>query len=133
MTTKPPPIATARASISDHRSSNTSVLSDLDARAQASPTPTRRSVLGQPIVTAKFWKSRSGDAVFVTLKEWEGRPFCDVRQFYTDKSGVMQPSPKGLSVKMSKLPELKAAVDKAHAHALRLGLLGQPITVGSSE
>jgi Transcriptional Coactivator p15 (PC4) len=106
------------------------VVSDPVRPAQASPhesIASRRSALAEPITVAKFWRNRRGEAVVVRLKQYEGRPLADVRMFYTDKAGRLQPSTKGLAVKMSKLPELHRAISKAYAEARRLGLLGQPI------
>jgi hypothetical protein len=82
-----------------------------------------RPSLRQPIECAKFFKNRAGDIIVIQLKEYEGVPFLDVRQFFVDEQGVMRPSKKGVTVTVRKLPDLLAGVRKAAAKAAELGLL----------
>jgi hypothetical protein len=105
------------------------VLFDDEAFPQAHRQRSRVD-LREPITVAKFWKNRTGDAIVTQLREWKERPFVDVRVHTVGKDGIMRPTTRGVAVKMSLLPTLKDAVDKAHAQALALGLLGQPIDDG---
>lgn len=87
----------------------------------------RTSCLSEPLTIARFWASRRGEAVFVQLREFEGRALVDVRKHFTAKDGTMQPTKKGLSIVVARLPELAAALTKAAAKAVELGLLdGKP-------
>ena len=40
-----------------------------------------------------------------------------------DKSGKLVPTPKGLALKITRLPNLVRAIEKAHAKALDLDLI----------
>jgi hypothetical protein len=80
-----------------------------------------------PIIAAKFWRNRRGEAVFVTLKALEGRPIADVRVHYTDREGKLRPTGKGVAVVMSRLPDLAKAINKAVERAKALGLLPEPL------
>ena len=82
-----------------------------------------RSSLPEPIEIDKFWKNRRGEAVIVQLREFNGRVLFDARQHFTNKDGQLQPTSKGLSLAILRLPELAAAVNKALAKARELGLI----------
>lgn len=83
----------------------------------------RTSSLPEPVVVARFWANRRGEAIFIQLREYEGRALVDVRKHFTAKDGTMQPTKKGLSIVVARLPELAAALTKAAAKAVELGLL----------
>jgi Transcriptional Coactivator p15 (PC4) len=83
----------------------------------------RKPTLDDPIEIAKFWKNRQGEAVIVTLSTYEGRNLVDLRTHFTNKEGKLNPTPRGLSIVVLRLPELAAAVNKALAKARELGLL----------
>jgi hypothetical protein len=82
-----------------------------------------RPKLAEPVEVAKFWKNRKGDAVIVTLKDFDGRTIVDIRTHFTTKDGKFQPTGKGLALMVLRLPELAAAVNKALAKAREIGLL----------
>jgi hypothetical protein len=83
----------------------------------------RRPSLPEPVMVARFWANRRGEAIFVQLREFEGRALVDVRKHFTAKDGTMQPTKKGISIMVTRLPELAAALTKAAAKAVELGLL----------
>jgi hypothetical protein len=78
----------------------------------------------EPVEIAKFWRNRRGEAVIVCLREYEGRVLIDCRVHFTNKEGKLQPTSKGLSLVVLRLPDLVRAVTKALAKAKELGLLG---------
>lgn len=82
-----------------------------------------RPTLDEPIEVAKFWRNRRGEAVIVSLREYEGRALIDCRVNFTNKEGKFQPTAKGLSLVVARLPELAKAINKALATAQSLGLL----------
>jgi Transcriptional Coactivator p15 (PC4) len=84
-----------------------------------------RVTLPEPIEISKFWRNRKGEAVIVSLREYEGRVLIDCRVNFTNKEGKLQPTAKGLSLVVLRLPELAAAVNKALARAKELGLLDE--------
>jgi len=90
-------------------------------------TATRRVVervaLREPVVVAEFWANRRGEAVRVSLREYEGTPLVDLRRFYTGKEGKLLPTAKGLALSVHRLPELAVAVAKALAKAKEIGLI----------
>lgn len=83
-----------------------------------------KPTIPEPIIVAQFFKNRRKDIIRATLKTYEGTPLIDLRQFYTDKEGKVQPSGKGIAVHVRRLPELLDALRKAHAKAIELGLIG---------
>jgi hypothetical protein len=85
-----------------------------------SPRPT----LPEPVIEiAKFWRNRRGEAVIVCLREYEGRALIDCRVHFTNKEGKLQPTSKGLSLVLARLPDLAKAVTKALAKARELNLI----------
>jgi hypothetical protein len=125
---KKPANASARAgfSVSKNSKADTRNLIEAGPDPQAGLTQVshRINTLCEPIVAAKFWRNRRGEAVVVRLKEYKGRALADVG----DKTGRLVPTTKGIAVKMSKLPELAAAIRRAETKARALGLLGVAIT-----
>lgn len=79
--------------------------------------------LPEPIEIAKFWANRRGEAVIVSLREYEGAIVVDVRRHYIAVTGILAPTRKGISLTISKLPELATAVNKALAEARARGLV----------
>jgi hypothetical protein len=83
----------------------------------------RRPTLEEPVEVAKFWRNRRGEAVIVSLREYEGRVLIDCRVNFTNKEGKFQPTSKGLSLVVLRLPDLAKAINKALAKAKELGLI----------
>jgi hypothetical protein len=77
----------------------------------------------EPIEVAKFWANRRGEAVIVSLREYEGAVVIDVRRFYTGADGKFAPTRKGISLTINKLPDLATAINKAVTKAQELGLI----------
>src|SRR4051812_43330168 len=71
-------------------------------------SPRRGAVLTEAIKVAEFWKNRRGETVRVTLCAYEGLDLVDLRSHFTAKDGTLQPTRKGLTLTISKLPELVA-------------------------
>jgi pantoate kinase len=76
---------------------------------------TARPTLPEPVEVAKFWRNRRGEAVIVSLREYEGRVLIDCRVNFTNK--------EGLSLVVLRLPDLAKAINKAMKQAQELGLL----------
>ena len=79
--------------------------------------------LPEPIEVSKFWANRRGEAVIVSLREYEGVLIVDIRKHYTAADGTLRPTAKGIALTVRKLPELTLAVAKALKRARELGLL----------
>ena len=71
----------------------------------------------------KMWRDRRGNALYFALRSYEGRAFADIRVYYTNSSGVLAPTPKGITFALNKLPEVAKALSKMCAEARELGLL----------
>jgi hypothetical protein len=84
-------------------------------------TNSRAPKLSEPVVVARFWANRRGEAIYVQLRDYEGRTLIDLRKHYTDAAGKLQPTRKGISIVVARLPDLAAAVNKALAKAVELG------------
>jgi hypothetical protein len=77
---------------------------------------------------AEFWRDRGGNSVRVSLLEFEGRRrFIDVRQHFTAPSGILQPTTKGVTIPLHRLPDLARAVNKALAEVRRRGLFANEV------
>jgi hypothetical protein len=90
---------------------------------QESRQETHCPALAEPVVIARFWRNRKGEAIVVQLREYGGRAILDARVHFTTKDGRLQASKKGLSVVVARLPELAAALVQSLAKARELGLL----------
>ena len=104
---------------------------DLDSHrpsTSSDPRATHRSnwqaiALAEPVKVAEFWKNRKGESIRATLVTYEGRNCFDLRQHFVAHDGRMQPTKKGITVAVLRLPELAAAVNKAVSVARDLGLI----------
>lgn len=79
--------------------------------------------LAEPVIIAKWWANRGGEAVYVRLSAYEGHNLIDVRKWRADAEGISRPG-KGLALGIRHLPRLIAELTKAEAKARALGLLG---------
>jgi hypothetical protein len=95
------------------------------ATAAVIATPNVPSKRKLPVVVDKFWRNRLGESIVVQLREYEGRVLIDVRVHYTDANGKTQPTVKGVSCVVLRLPDLAKAINKAVQKARELGLLGK--------
>jgi hypothetical protein len=84
---------------------------------------TKRPPLTEPIIVAEFWANRRGESIRIQLREFEGLALIDVRKHYTGADGKMAPTKKGISIAVTRLPDLNRAVAKALQKARELGLL----------
>jgi Transcriptional Coactivator p15 (PC4) len=85
---------------------------------------TKRPPLTEPVIVAEFWANRRGESVRIQLREFEGLALVDLRRHYTNADGKMAPTKKGISIAVTRLPDLNRAVAKALQKARELGLLG---------
>src|SRR4051794_36122737 len=76
-----------------------------------------------PVRIARFVKNRR-ECVIVTLKEYAGVKLADIRVFAATNEGDL-PTSKGVALDIRRLPDLKAAIERAEAEAQRLGLLSR--------
>lgn len=83
----------------------------------------RGTSLTEPIVVSEFWANRSGKSVRVQLHKYEGCTLVDVRKHFTADDGKMQPTKKGLSIAVARLPDLAKAINHAVDKARELGLI----------
>ncbi len=82
-----------------------------------------RPTLPEPIEW-RLWKNRQRrDAIVVSLSPFEGKTIAGIRLYTTSQDGKMLPTTKGVSVVVTRLPELAAAINRALAKARELGLL----------
>jgi len=56
--------------------------------------------------------SQGKDEVRVTRSNFAGKRLVDIRVFYEDSEGNMKPTKKGISIQVSKFPELMQALQK---------------------
>jgi hypothetical protein len=84
---------------------------------------TARKTLPEPLVIEKFWANRSHIALVVSLETFEQTNLIDIRKHVIDPSGRLVPTPKGIALKITRLPDLQKAITKALKQARALGLL----------
>jgi hypothetical protein len=117
------------------RSASRSAKIDQPEASPTAATAARRPIdsLAEPVICSRFWRNRKGEAVVVQLRQFEGRAIADTRVYFTGKDGTLQPSKKGLAIVVARLPDLAAALNKALARAVDLGLLGTPAPEGRGD
>jgi hypothetical protein len=81
--------------------------------------------LSERVEVSKMWKSpRAKEKVIVAaFNPYEGKNLFDLREHVIGADGIMRPSTRGIAMVVERLPELKAAIDKALASAKQLGLI----------
>lgn len=89
----------------------------------------RKPQLPEPVIVDRLWANRHHDAVYVTLSTYRDQNLVDIRKHAMDSSGKLVPTTKGIALKITRLPDLVKAVNKALARAIELGLLNS----GSAE
>lgn len=109
----------------DNHADSTSAVSPA-SRAAGRKTSRRntreRTTLAKPVVIDRWSKNRSGDAITLTLKDYEGRSIFDLRTFRPGSDGKLWPD-KGFACAAKHLPHLKKAISKALETAIELGLI----------
>jgi ABC-type amino acid transport substrate-binding protein len=83
----------------------------------------RKPQLTEPVIVERLWANRQHDAVYVTLSTFRDQNLVDIRKHSMDRSGKLVPTPKGFALKITRLPDLAKAVNKALTKAIELGLL----------
>jgi hypothetical protein len=69
-------------------------------------------------IISEFLTNRRGEVVRIQIRVYEGRRVIDLRKYYTDKaSGQLRPTRKGLTLALTKLPDLAHGINKACAVA----------------
>jgi hypothetical protein len=96
---------------------------DIDNPSHTASTGRSSTHLIEPIKVAEFWKNRRGDTIRITLENYEGHDLVSIRQFFTTADNKLAPTKKGVSIAVSRLPDLEAAVTKALNKARELGLI----------
>lgn len=89
------------------------------------PPVTRRRLarLDEPIVVRKLWAGRSrSTALYVRLITRDETNVAEVSAWHIDAGGCMQPG-AAVTVALTKLPELTAALLAAHRRAIELALI----------
>jgi hypothetical protein len=77
----------------------------------------------EPIEIHKMSRDRRGNALVFSLKSYQGRPFFDLRTYFTDHDGIFKPTAKGITASPSKLLESFKAISKSVERARELGLI----------
>lgn len=90
----------------------------------ASQSTARDDSLAEPIVIFQMWRSRQrNEGIRLSLSRYKGKAICDLRVYFTTKTGHMQASKKGVAFSIDKLPEVRKALEKAGARAIDLDLI----------
>jgi hypothetical protein len=63
------------------------------------------------------------EEIHVSLSEYRGHPFIDLRIFYQDDAGDWKASRKGLTVAPERWREFRAALDQLEEEMVECGLL----------
>ena len=84
--------------------------------------PATTTALPEPVIVCEFWANRRGESVRVRLCSIEGVRCVDLRRYQTT-AGKLQPTHKGITLAIHKLPALAAAILKAERKARALGFI----------
>ncbi|MBB4378232.1 PC4/YdbC family ssDNA-binding protein [Bradyrhizobium sp. SBR1B] len=85
----------------------------------------KRPELAEPVVVDQFWANRRHDAIITELSTYQGHNLINVRKHAMNREGKLVPTAKGLALKVTRLPDLAKAINKAVEKALELGLLDE--------
>lgn len=85
--------------------------------------PPDKPPLDDAVLVSEFWANRRGESVRIQIRSFEGRRIIDLRKFFTDKSGKLKPTRKGLSLSIVRLPDLARGINRACTAAADLGLI----------
>ncbi|MCA1414469.1 transcriptional coactivator p15/PC4 family protein [Bradyrhizobium sp. NBAIM20] len=83
----------------------------------------RKLELAEPVVVDRFFSNRRKDVITTTLQTYKGHALVDVRKHVHDKEGKIYPTAKGITMKVTRLPDLSNAIARAVEKARELGLL----------
>jgi Transcriptional Coactivator p15 (PC4) len=83
----------------------------------------KRPRLAEPVIVHQCWANRRHDALVVSLSTFKDINIIDVRKHSMSKDGRLQPTPKGIALKVTRLPDLLEGVKKAVKKAHELGLI----------
>ena len=84
---------------------------------------TVRPKLAEPVIVDRCWVNRQHDALVITLSTFNDINLVDIRKHSMTRDGKLVPTPKGIALKVTRLPDLMKAVTKALKRARELGLL----------
>jgi Transcriptional Coactivator p15 (PC4) len=83
----------------------------------------RRPELIEPVVVDKWWVNRRHDAIVATLQSYLGHNLIDLRKHAMGRDGVLKPTSKGITIKVTRLRDLQKAIEKSIKMAEALGLI----------
>ncbi|MCS3895799.1 translation initiation factor 1 (eIF-1/SUI1) [Bradyrhizobium japonicum USDA 38] len=83
----------------------------------------RKPELPEPVVVDQFWANRRHDAIITELSTYQGHNLINVRKHTMSREGKLVPTAKGVAIKVTRLPDLAKAINKALAKAQELGLI----------
>jgi hypothetical protein len=86
---------------------------------------TRKPELAEPVVVDRFFANRRKDVITTTLQAYKGHLLVDLRKHIVNREGITVPTGKGITVKITRLPDLAKSITKALAKARELGLVEQ--------
>ena len=58
----------------------------------------------------KITKGR--EEIRLGVRQFKGKVFVDIRTWYTDESGALKPSPRGVTIPLDKFEEFKTCLSK---------------------
>lgn len=85
----------------------------------------RKPELAEPVIVDQFWANRRHDAIVVDLSTYQGHNLIGVRKHAMSRDGKLVPTAKGVAIKVTRLPDLAKAINKALEKARELGLLDE--------
>jgi len=59
------------------------------------------------------FKKNANETIIVKLTQFKSKRLLDIRAYYAADNGDLRPTPKGISISIDLIPELKLAIDKA--------------------
>jgi hypothetical protein len=87
----------------------------------------KRPRLDEAVIVSSEWINRQHDALVVSLSTFNDINIVDVRK-HSMSHGKLVPTPKGIAMKVTRLPDLLKAVTKAVKRARELGLIDDEAT-----
>nr|WP_306133450.1 transcriptional coactivator p15/PC4 family protein [Roseivivax marinus] len=74
-----------------------------------------------PDRTIRTLPKGDGEELRISLSEYKGHAFLNIRQWFRNRNGSMQPTQKGVTVPLRLLPDFASGVSQAATTALQEG------------
>ena len=91
-----------------------------------------KAVVAFPILVAE-WPRGKREVLRIMLSKFRGHISIDERVWFGTERGELQPSRRGISLRLTEISDIRKGLRKAHKAAVELGLIEQEAVRGQSQ